>query len=346
MRKTASLFVCGVMATVYLAGVAAHAFAGREPELLQLTDDLSVHDPVIVKEDDTYYIYCTGGGRGGQGVIPIRTSKDLHNWTMAGYVLDKLPDWVATEVPKARGAWAPDISFFNGEYHIYYAVSSFGVNDSAIGLVTNQTLDPKSPKYKWVDRGMIVKSTAGKDDFNAIDPNIAIEDQDHVWLNWGSFWGGIKMRRIDSQTGKLAAEDTTLYTLCSRPRSDPHVTPPVKGAVEAPFLFKHDDYWYLFVSYDFCCRGAASDYYVVVGRSKKITGPFLDKEGKSLLDGAGTAVVPATTAAWHGAGHEAAFRDGDTDYLIFHAYDANTGRPSLQISTMLWEDGWPRVAHP
>ena len=347
MKKTASLVWYSAMAVAFCSGVAIHGLAAsKEPELLQVTGDLGVHDPVIMKEGDTYYIYCTGGGRGGQGVIPIRTSKDLHAWTMAGYVLDKLPGWVATEVPKARGAWAPDISFFNGAYHMYYAVSSFGVNDSAIGLVTSETLDPKSPKYKWADQGMIVKSTAGVDDFNTIDPNLVIEDKDHVWLNWGSFWGGIKMKRVDPKTGKLSSEDTTLYTLCSRPRLKPHVTPPVEGAVEAPFIFRHDDYWYLFASYDFCCRGANSDYHVVVGRSKKVTGPYLDKDGKSMADGAGSEVVPATSPLWHGAGHEAAFRDGNTDYLIFHSYDATTGRPQLQISTMVWEDGWPRVAHP
>jgi len=346
MRRAATAVWYGAMAVAFWAGVATRTIAAPpEPEFLKLDGDLAVHDPVIMKEGDTYYVYCTGGGRGGQGVIPIRTSKDLHTWTMAGYVLDKLPDWVAKEVPKARGAWAPDISFFNGSYHMYYAVSSFGVNDSAIGLITSETLDPKSPKYKWVDQGMVVKSTGGVDDFNAIDPNLVVEDKDHVWLNWGSFWGGIKMKRIDPKTGGLSSEDTTLYSLCSRPRLKPHVTPPVEGAVEAPFIFKHDDYWYLFVSYDFCCRGVNSDYNVVVGRSKKITGPYLDKNGKSLADGAGTPVVSAATENWHGAGHEAVFRDGNTDYLLFHAYDVhNNGRSQLQISTMVWENGWPRVA--
>src|SRR5262249_35759932 len=113
-------------------------------EVLQMTGDVSpVHDPVIMKEGDTYYVYCTGGGTGGQGVIPIRTSKDLRNWPLAGYVLARLPAWATTEIPGARGAWAPDISFYNGKYHLYYAVSTFGSRNSAIGLATNDTLDPK-----------------------------------------------------------------------------------------------------------------------------------------------------------------------------------------------------------
>ena len=318
--------------------------ASAQPELLKLDGDLAVHDPAIMKEGNTYYVFATGRAPGGVGIIPIRCSTDMRHWALCGSVFQKLPDWVAKEVPKARDAWAPDISFFNGKYHLYYALSSFGVNDSAIGLATNETLDPKSPKYQWADEGMVVRSRAGEDDFNAIDPNLAIESKDKLWLNWGSFWGGIKMKRIDPQTGKLSSKDTTLYSLASRPRGKPHQTPPVEGAIEAPFITRHGDYWYLFASFDFCCRGVRSDYNVVAGRSKKITGPYLDKSGEPMTEGGGTPVVAAVTPMWHGAGHEAVFRDGKTDYLLFHAYDPATGRPQLQISTMAWDDGWPRVA--
>jgi arabinan endo-1,5-alpha-L-arabinosidase len=255
-----------------------------------------------------------------------------------------LPEWVAAEVPKARNAWAPDISYFGGKYHLYYSLSSFGVNDSAIALATNATLDQASPDYKWVDEGEVVASHAGQDDFNAIDPNLAIESDGKLWLCWGSFWGGIKMRQIDPSSGKLSNHNETLYSLASRPRHDPHQTPPVEGAIEAPFLVQHGDHWYLFASYDFCCRGAKSDYKVRVGRSAAITGPYLDKDGQSLTDGGGSLVVEAASDSWHGAGHEAVLHDGDTDYLLFHAYSAETGRPRLQISTISWDDGWPSVA--
>src|SRR5271154_4600860 len=106
--------------------------ATNSPEVLQLTGDVeNVHDPVIIKEGDTYYVYCTGG-RPGQGVIPIRTSKDLRTWILAGYVMEKLPDWVGTEIPQAMGAWAPDISFYNGRDHLFFADSTFCSRDSAI----------------------------------------------------------------------------------------------------------------------------------------------------------------------------------------------------------------------
>ncbi len=317
----------------------------REPELLELQGDLGVHDPVIIREGGTFYVFCTGGGRRG-GITPIRCSKDMYNWTLCGHVFDQLPDWVREEVPRARGAWAPDISYYNGKYHLYYSVSSFGVNHSAIGLATNVTLDPNSPDYQWVDQGMVVRSRPGEDDFNAIDGNLVIEDEDNIWLCWGSFWGGIMMRRVDPATGKLSTTDTTLHCLASRPRVNEHQTPPVEGAIEAPFIVKHGRYWYLFASYDFCCRGPNSTYNIRVGRSRKVTGPYVDREGKRMTEEGGTMVLQSTDGAWVGPGHQAVYRDQHGDYLVFHAYNSQGGRPGsrLFISTMVWENGWPRVA--
>lgn len=310
---------------------------------MKLSGDLTVHDPSIIKEKNTYYIFCTGGRR-RSGIIPIRYSTNLLHWTNCGSVFATLPRWVHATVPRARGIWAPDISYFNGKYHLYYAVSSFGVNKSAIGLAVNDTLDPTDPHYHWVDQGMVLRSQPGIDDFNAIDPNLVIEDPQHVWLCWGSFWGGIKMRRIDPATGKLSVTNTNLYSLASRPRLGPPRTPPVQGAVEAPFIIRHGRYWYLFASYGLCCRGTNSTYNVKVGRARKVTGPYFDRDGIPLTQGGGTPVVPEVTSKWHGAGGESVLQDSGTDYLVFHAYDAHTGRPRLEISTIAWNRGWPRIA--
>src|SRR5690349_17143737 len=127
----------------------------KDPEVLKLQGDIEgVHDPAIIRQKDTFYVFCTGGGRGGSGIIPIRTSKDLIHWTNAGMALPSIPEWGQKEIPGARGAWAPDISFYNGKYHLYYALSTFGSRNSAIGLATNVTLDSSDPKYQWVDQGM------------------------------------------------------------------------------------------------------------------------------------------------------------------------------------------------
>ncbi|MBC8096343.1 MAG: arabinan endo-1,5-alpha-L-arabinosidase, partial [Akkermansiaceae bacterium] len=212
-----------VFATVLLAltgcQTAPASRAAEEPKLLELSGDLAVHDPVIIKEKGTYYIFSTGGGgRRGGGVIPIRCSTNLLHWTRCGSVFEILPAWATNEITRARGAWAPDISWFNGRFQLYYSLSSFGVNESAIGLATNATLDQTDPRYKWVDQGLAIRSRPRVDDFNAIDPNFVAENKRNAWLCWGSFWGGIKMRRIDPATGKPSDADSILHTLAARPR--------------------------------------------------------------------------------------------------------------------------------
>lgn len=321
-------------------GCASRSFSSGQSYMLSLQGNLGAHDPVIIKEGDTYYIFTTGG-RAGRGFIPIKCSNDMLHWESCGYVFDQLPAWAPVEIPGTSGIWAPDISYFNGLYHIYYSISTFGRNNSAIGLATNKTLNPQSPDYKWIDHGLVIRSTEGIDDFNAIDANIAVESNGNVWLCWGSFWGGIKMRQIDPASGMLLDSNPQLYSLCSRPRFGQHQTPPVEGAVEAPFLVRRGQYWYLFVSFDFCCRGPNSDYKIAVGRSKKITGPYVDKEGKPMTDGGGTIVLQHGDGQWRGPGHCAVFSEAGQDYLVFHAYHFQTGRSELKIAAIQWKDGWP-----
>jgi arabinan endo-1,5-alpha-L-arabinosidase len=167
-----------------------------------------VHDPCIAKDNGTYYVYSTNRG------IGIHQSTDMVTWRYVGRVFDSLPDWAKREVPGARDFWAPDVSRFNGEFHLYYAVSTFGSKHSVIGLATNKTLDPKSPDYHWKDCGKVIQ-TGDKEDFNAIDPSIFL-DGDIPWLCFGSYWSGIKLVRIDAATGKPAND--RLISLAARPK--------------------------------------------------------------------------------------------------------------------------------
>lgn len=320
---------------------------GQEPTALRLSGDYPLtHDPSIGREGNSYYVFATGAAPGG-GQIPIRCSKDLTYWQFCGRVFDEIPDWIRKASPRTKDLWAPDISYFNGKYHLYFAYSAFGVNTSGIALVTNETLDPTSPKYHWKDEGLVLKSTAA-DDFNAIDPNIVLDDEGHPWLSFGSFWSGIKMRRIDGVTGKLSQTDTRLYSLASRAKPAnaepaPQGLPPNWEAIEAPFIVHHDGFYYLFVSFDLCCRGTKSTYRTMVGRSSDVTGPYVDANGVAMLQGGGTQLL-AANARWLGPGGESILQRKEGDLIVFHAYDAVTGKPALQISTLVWKNGWPHAA--
>ena len=323
----------------------------QQPEALHLSGSVAfTHDPSIARDGKTFYVFATGKAPGG-GQFAVRCSEDLHTWRMCGHVFDDLPEWVKQTSPGTKELWAPDVSFEHGEYRLYYAYSLFGKNTSGIGLATNKTLDPTNPGYKWVDHGLVLKSVAS-DDYNAIDP-VYLEDHGKAWLAFGSFWSGIKMRALDPATGLLSSADTTLYSLASRAKpTDPAAVenathpglPPDYTAVEAPFLTTHDGYVYLFVSWDLCCRGVKSTYHTMVGRSRSATGPFLDHTGKPMSEGGGSSVLEAN-AVWLGPGGESVLKQPNgPDLLVFHAYDAKSGRPQLQISTIAWKDGWPTAA--
>lgn len=312
-----------------------------------------VHDPSIIKDGGAWYLFGTATGPVRDGELPVRCSRDLHEWKRCGNVFASIPEWIKKQSPTTKELWAPDISYFNGEYHLYYAFSVFGKNTSGIALATNKTLDPRSRDFQWKDRGLVLLSTE-KDDFNAIDPNLVKDGEGSAWLAFGSFWNGIKMRRIDPKTGLLSRSDSNLYSLArrKRPANPPPNPPGLPGnwqAIEAPFIVHHGNYFYLFVSFDLCCRGTKSTYKTMVGRSAKVTGPYVDASGIPMLEGGGTPVLLGNSR-WFGPGGES-IRMGadhglgdDHDIIVFHAYAATTGYPYLQISTIDWSGGWPHVA--
>jgi len=321
--------------------------AGQKPEALTLDGDIEyTHDPSIAKDGGTWYLFGTANGPVRKGELPIRCSQDLHHWQLCGYVFEGIPGWIKQQSPNTRELWAPDISYFNGEYHLYYAFSVFGKNTSGIALLTNKTLIPNRPDFHWVDKGLVLRSRV-ENNFNAIDPNLVIDEKGQPWLAFGSFWSGIKMRQIDAKTGLLSSENSKLYSLASRKRPEnPGPSPPgLPGdwqAVEAPFIVRHGDYFYLFVSFDLCCRGTKSNYKTMVGRSRSVTGPYVDETGTPLLEGGGTSLLLGDSR-WIGPGGESVLQQKEGDIIVFHAYDATSGHAYLQISTLAWINGWPRA---
>jgi arabinan endo-1,5-alpha-L-arabinosidase len=299
---------------------------------------ISVHDPVMIRQDDKYYIFCTGNG------ISMFSSTDMINWKREPPVFTVAPAWVIKELPKFRNSmWAPDISFYKGFYYLFYSVSAFGRNTSCIGLARNKTLHAESPDYQWIDMGCIIQSIPGRDNWNAIDPNLIVDYDGTPWLDFGSFWGGIKLVRLKDDLSGIYAEPQEWHTLARRYR-DPFTEDTNAGAaeLEAPFIFKKGNFYYLFVSWDKCCSGLKSTYKVAVGRSEKITGPYFDRDSIDMAKGGGTIVVKGD-ADYAGVGHEAVVSFDGADYLVYHGYDAHdNGRSKLIINKLVWDNsGWP-----
>ena len=310
------------------AVVSAATPGPADPPAIFGSRQVRVHDPsTILRCQDDYWIFCTGRG------IPSYHSKDLVKWEAGPAVFTNAPDWVAQAVPANRWLyyWAPDVIHLGDRYLLYYSVSSFGKNRSAIGLATNPTLNPADPRFHWTDQGIVVQS-AETNNFNAIDPAIAQDADSHLWLVFGSFWSGIKMIQLDPATGKPLATNAPLYSLASN------------DSIEASYVYHHDGLYYLFVNWGRCCRGTNSTYEIRVGRSQKITGPYLDKHGTDLMASGGSLFL-ATDGSFIGPGHAGIVSAGDTDWLSCHFYDgARHGQPTLAILPLRWDtNGWPEA---
>jgi arabinan endo-1,5-alpha-L-arabinosidase len=313
---------------------ATKAEAGPEAVMLEPQGFVQrIHDPVIAKEDDRYFVFSTGS------LIPFICSDDKVTWEFCGRIFESNPAWTRDINPDLTDIWAPDISYFNNRWHLYYAVSSFGSQNSAIGLATNITLNPDSPDYQWVDQGEVFRSQPG-DPWNAIDPNLVLDESGEPWLAWGSWWNGIYMRKLDISTGKLAADYSTVHHLADRSTDPDHTS-----AIEGVFIVRRADRWYMFVSFDLCCQGVKSTYNVRVGRSDKLAGPYVDRAGVPLMEGGGTLILSAY-GPWKGPGHNGILVEENVYWMVYHAYDANQiGISKLRIESISWDaDGWPALA--
>ncbi|WP_437627918.1 arabinan endo-1,5-alpha-L-arabinosidase [Sorangium sp. So ce1151] len=295
------------------------------PVALALSGDIQgVHDPSIVREGEQYHVFSTGPG------IAIRTSADLVHWSLAGAVFSATPEWVASAVGDVDALWAPDISYWGGLYHLYYAASFFGTNRSCIGHATRDSL--QAPESRWLDHGAVVCSEGT--DYNAIDPNVVIDERGTPWLVFGSFWSGLKLMQLTLAGAPVAG---TLTSIASRPST----------AIEAPFIVRRGEHYYLFASFDTCCTGASSTYKIMVGRSQALAGPYVDRLGNRMLDGGGSRVL-TSSARWRGPGSNGLLRAGESWYNIYHSYDADAdGMSVLRIAELSWDTGgWPESGGP
>ncbi len=305
----------------------------------EFTGDTSpVHDPAIIRQGSKYYVFVTDAGN-QTGFLPIRCSSDKIAWSACGYVFSALPSWVSTTVPAAVNLWAPDLSFFNGVYHLYYTASSFGSQTSAIGLATSPTLDQTDPAYKWTDQGPILTSTTGSN-FNAIDPNIMTDTDGTVWLTYGSYWNGIFQQQIDPLSGKITPGTT--YHLAQRSASD---SP--SDAIEGASVVHKGSYYYLFTSWDACCNSNAStdNYKIVIGRGTSVHGPFLDMNGTDMAAGGGYILLQGDNVNWSAPGGQTAYIDStDGDLIVFHALSIKQNYLDyLFVRSLDFSTGWPVI---
>jgi len=297
-----------------------------------------VRDPSIMRQGTTYYLFSTDAGGAIPGHLPIRCSTDKVSWQLCGSVFSQIPAWVQFQVPGIGGLWAPDISFFDGLYHLYYAGSIFATNTSVIGLATNTTLDPSDPAYQWVDQGEVLSSSS-IDNFNAIDPNILVDTDGSVWMIYGSYWTGIKQQQIDPLTGKLLASNPTVYSLATRPgvQFDP---------IEGTSLVHKGNYYYLFASFDDCCNPNpyVDTYRIMVGRSTSPNGPFTDMGGTPMMQGGGTQLLGGNGITWNAPGGETVYLDPQGgDLITFHALHLPDGAAYMFVNSLTWPNGWPQI---
>ena len=301
--------------------------ANSPPAVAQLTGDTEIHDPSsIVKCGERYWVFGTGRG------IISRSSTNLVEWHAGPPVFTNPPTWADAWVPGHRGRfWAPDIIHLRDRYLLYYSVSTWGSRQSGIGLVTTRSLDPQSPDYRWEDRGPVFQTTTN-DAFNAIDPSVLLDHVGRLWMAFGSYWSGIKLLELDAETGLRPTTNSPVHSLAWN------------ESIEAAGLLRRGDDYFLFVNWGQCCRGTNSTYEIRVGRSKTVTGPYLDREGVDLLKGGGSLFL-ATSEDYIGPGHAAFLEHEGSTRVSYHYYSpARFGRGTLDLLPLGWDaQGWPVV---
>ncbi|MBN2575087.1 MAG: arabinan endo-1,5-alpha-L-arabinosidase [Deltaproteobacteria bacterium] len=299
----------------------------QPPVVLPLEGAIGLSDPCLFRWHGTYWVFSSGPG------IAIASSQDLVTFRDGAPLFAQNPAWIAQSLPQVTDLWSPDVRAFGGVIHLYYAASTFGSGRSCIGHAT--TTDLKLP---FVDQGSVVCSNLGGDvdEFDAIDPVLFLDAPDDPWLVFGSYGAGIQLIALD---GNGQRRDAEMHALAVRSPDNP--------AIQAPFLYRWRDTYYLFVSFDTCCIGVSSTHNIRVGRSARLLGPYVDRDGVPMLEGGGTLVL-ASDARYKGPGSNMVLDDGGQRLNVYHAYDSERqGAPVLRMATLFFDnDGWPVTAGP
>lgn len=351
-RAVALLVVAFMPLAVLTQTAAADSPAGEPEGQLPLTGNVSVHDPTVYKDDDTYYMSATGG--------VIRSAPSLEGpWETLGSV--PRADWTSELPGIFGGLWAPHAQRIGDTFYYYYSTSAFGTNNSAIGLKTTQT--PEDPS-SYVDHGAPVIASGSVDPghatHNAIDPAIQQDESGDWWIVWGSHFDGIMVQQLGEDMASVVGD---MHLVAHRgsevfPVEDPGCPFPQDpcpnfNRIEGPSIFYRDGYYYLMTAWDWCCRGNGNDntYKIVVGRSENISGPYVDKNGIDLAEGGGSIILNSRVAEpgvtppglYRAPGAPDVLVEDGIYYLTYHAY-----RPfnTLGIRPMNWHDGWPYFNEP
>ncbi len=278
----------------------------------------SLPDPSLIKGDDGYfYLYATEDIRN----LPIHRSADLVHWEKVGTAFTN--ETRPTFEPKA-GIWAPDISKIGDKYILHYSMSVWGGEwTCGIGAAVSD-----SPSGPFIDKGIMFRSNSINVQ-NSIDP-FYIEDNGKKYLFWGSFRGiyAVELSE-DGLSVKDGAEKQQI----------------VGTAYEGVYIHKHKGYYYMFASIGSCCAGMKSTYTTVVGRSRNLFGPYLNKEGKSMMDN-NHEILIHKNERFVGTGHnsEIVKDDKGNDWILYHAVDTQSPKGRvLLLDKVIWKNGWPSV---
>ena len=271
-----------------------------------LDGQIQIHDPsTIMLCNGKYYTYGTGGSS--------LVSDD--GWT-----------WRRGVTPSRRGM-APDVIHIGDRYYMYISSNPGGQPHSQVIMISSKSLDPESRDYGWEDGG-IVNSTDGVEFCNGIDPGLFLDPTDgKLWMSFGSYFGYIRVVELDPKTGKRVDDKFTNIAI----------------NCEASTIIYHEGWYYLLATHGSCCRGADSGYNIRVGRSKKVTGPYIDHTGLNMLQGGGKLAI-GSGGRVIGPGHFGLLDLGDDVQKFSCHFEADLDRGGssvLDIRPLLWKNGWP-----